>query len=640
MKWGALACVFFASVFAMPGQARVQGITITQRETLPEAVPTGHFGPYERLEGIVRFAFAPDAPANAPVVDLALAPRNGAGEVEARANFVILQPADAARRRGIAWLEVSNRGGMAGLRYFHKAGRGAAEPYGDGLLFRQGLSLIWVGWQYDVPAGEGRMWFDAPIARLRDGGAITGLARSDWVVDADATLLNLGHRSLPTIYQAVDFSHPDHRLTRRQGRDAVREEVARASWRFSADGKAILGDFKAGYIYELVYRTEDPRVVGLGLAAARDFASFAKYDAASPFKVDQAIAFGVSQTGRFLRHFLYQGFNVDEAGRPVFDGMLIHTAGAGRGSFNHRFAQPSRDAHRYSAFFYPTDLFPFSTYPQPDPLTGKARGLLDALPEAAIPKIVATNTGYEYWGRAAALIHSDWRTGADVPLHPRERVYHLAGGQHYVGRMPVRLDGSETGNPLDFLTVLRALAVRLVAWVGEGSAPPPSRYPQRADKTLVPASSLAYPAWLGIARPPQPHSAYVADYGPRWDAGIIDRQPPVLRREIMPLVPAIDPSGNELGGIRLPALSVPAASFIPWSMRKNRANPLELNDFEGFVVALPADLQRPDRARFLAASRTAAQDLIDQGLLLAEDMGDVLHEQATLWDKVMAEDAP
>src|SRR5262249_50308930 len=271
---------------------------------------------------------------------------------------------------------------------------------------------------------------------------------------------------------------------------AARRVVPREQWRFVDDGTRITrtGGFEPGKIYELVYRARDPIVVGIGLAAVRDMMSYATYDAASPFRVRWGLGLGISQTGRFLRHFLYQGFNTDEARRPVFDGLFVHTAGAGRGSFNHRFAQPSRDAHRFSAFFYPTDLFPFSGRSQRDPETAVTDGLLAHEPH--LPKIFLTNTGYEYWGRAASLIHTTPSADADVEPLANERTSHPAGGQHFAVAWPPASPPADTvvayrGSPLDFKPALRSLLVRLVEWVRDGRQPPSSAYPRLDAGTLV-----------------------------------------------------------------------------------------------------------------------------------------------------------
>ena len=83
--------------------------------------------------------------------------------------------------------------------------------------------------------------------------------------------------------------------------------------------------------------------------------------------------FGVSQSGRFLRHLLYLGLDEDEQGRLVFDAVLPHVAGGRRGEFNLRFGQPSVNAQSAAG-----SLFPFADEPQTDPVTGQRDGLLAA----------------------------------------------------------------------------------------------------------------------------------------------------------------------------------------------------------------------------------------------------------------------
>jgi len=665
-----------------PAAPEVVRVEIDRRELILGGRAWGEAGAYEKLVGRVYFSFDPANPANAAIVDLGFAPHNGDGRIEAWAEFMVLQPADPARRRGVAWLEVSNRGGKASLRYFNRALRGALDPtraehFGDGLLFREGLTVIWVGWQWDVPDGEGLVRLHVPVARGPGGTPITGLVRSDWVVDEPVDVLPLAHRGHRT-YPPADPTDSANVLTVRVGREGERRVVPRERWHFVARAEgiemgrltavALEGGFEPGHIYELVYRAEDPRLVGLGLAVVRDMISYAKYDLDSEFPVHYGIAFGVSQTGRFLRHFLYQGFNVDEGGRTAFDGMLVHTAGAGRGSFNHRFAQPSRDAHRYSAFFYPTDLFPFTSRSERDPVTGMEDGLAaDPDRRAHWPKVFYTNTGYEYWGRAAALIHTSPDGRSDVEPLEGERIYHLASGQHFVGPFPPREsplgdDGAEfaatgreqadagppvfVGNPLDFLLTLRALAVRLVAWVADDEAPPPSRYPRLDRGELVPVEGLAFPRVPGVRVPRVAHVAYRADYGPRFRSeGIVDVQPPSLGPHFPVRVPQVDGLGNEMTGARSLELRVPVATYTPWSLRE-RPPTDELRDFVGLYVPLPFDAAQ--RARwhdprpslrelygglrgYMDAARRAASTLVDEGLLLPEDVEGALAAAEARW---------
>jgi hypothetical protein len=663
-RW-ALALALLAPAAAV--RAEVVRVVIDRREEVLDGRAWGKVGAYEKLVGRIYFAFDPDNPENRRIVDLGLAPRNADGKVEAWAEFVVLRPKNEDQARGVAWLEVSNRGGKASLRYFNGASTGALDPttaedYGDGLLFRQGLTLIWVGWQWDVPDREGFVRLHVPFARNPDG-PITGLVRADWTVDDAVDVLDVAHRG-HRAYPVSDPADSANVLTVRDGREAPRRVIPRERWHFvpADDGQdigrlthiALDGGFEAGKIYELVYRAQDPRVVGLGLAAIRDVASYAKYSLHSEFPASRVIAFGVSQTGRFLRHYLYQGFNTDEGNRKALDGMFIHSAGAGRGSFNHRFGQPSRDAHRYSAFFYPTDLFPFTSLPQTDPVTGKEDGLLAHTRPEDLPLVFYTNSGYEYWGRAGSLIHTTPDGTGDVPPLPNERIYQLASGQHFVGSFPPSPE-SETapgvfrGDPLDYFPILRALAVRLVAWVADDEDPPPSAYPTIAEGTLVPPEALAFPPIPGAQPPRVIHVAYRADYGPRFeDRGIVDLQPPQLGPPFPSLVSQVDGLGNEEGGVRGVEVRVPVATYAPWNLRTGAPGGTgELTDFLGTFIPLARDEAerearhdpRPSiaslyagRDAYLARVRQASNDLAIDGFLLTEDLDAVVARAAALWD--------
>jgi len=292
-----------------PFAAIVSRLTVESRQDVLGGRTFGTAGEYEKLAGMVEFALDPNNAANASIVDLARAPRDANGRVIASANFMILRPKTMPRDRAVALLEVSNRGGKAALPYFARAAW-SADPtaeaaFGDALPLRLGLTLIWVGWQFDVPLRDGAMRLDAPVAS--DGGRpIEGLVRSDWTVDERVATLPLGHRNHRP-YSIADPAHPDNVLTERDGRLATRRVVPRDQWRFVDETRiARAGGFEPGKIYELVYRARDPVVVGMGLAAVRDLMSYAKYDPSSPFPVRWGLGLGISQTGRFLRHLVYQ----------------------------------------------------------------------------------------------------------------------------------------------------------------------------------------------------------------------------------------------------------------------------------------------------------------------------------------------
>ena len=666
-----LSLLLLCSVVVWPLHvaSKVLHLQVMSRQDVLDGQAFGTVGAYEKLLGEVVFAVDPDNPLNTRIVDLVHAPRSATGDVEARANFMVLQPKQPQAGQRVALLDVSNRGGKAALMYFNGA-RYSLDPtlpehFGDGLLMRHGLTLIWVGWQFDVPPQPLLLRLQVPIAR-QDGQPIAGLVRSDWTVDDTVTTLPLGHRQ-HMAYPVADPQHPDNVLTERDGRLAPRRIVPRQQWRFAREvaGEVVPdythihmpAGFHAGKIYELVYRAQDPAVVGLGLAAVRDMMAYARYDDRSPFRVDHGIAFGVSQTGRFLRHFLYQGFNTDEQGQRVFDGMLIHTAGAGRGSFNHRFAQPSRDAHRYSAFFYPTDIFPFTSRTQHDPSSGRSDGLLahSHRPDHA-PKIFYTNTGYEYWGRAASLIHTTVDGQADVAPLPHERLYHLASAQHFEWHFPPgpgeRLPAATAyrGNPLRFLVNLRALLLRLVEWVVANREPPPHAYPRLADQTLVAIDQARFPRIPEVSFPQVIHEAYRVDYGPHWPEGIITYQPPRLGPAFPTLVSQVDAVGNDATGIRNVEIQVPVATYTPWHLRTGAAhNSHELTDFLGTFMPLrrtEADRQRlgdtrpsletlyATREAYLRRVDEAAAQLVAQGYLLAEDVERVRKQAIAQWEWV------
>ena len=661
--------------FASAADARVVRVEVDRRVEVLGGQSFGPHGAYELVQGRIYFAFDPGNAANARIADLSRAPRDSAGRVRAWANFSVLQPVDPDKRRGLALVEVSNRGGKFTLPYFNYATAGLApsnpEAFGDGLLMEKGLTVLWVGWQWDLPRNEGNLRLRVPTARHADGSPIYGRVRSDWVPDDSTTVLPLGHRD-HYAYRAVDFDHPDHVLTVRPDRGAERRVIPRDQWSFARrDSTGTLvpdsthvhleGGFVPGKIYECVYRSKNPRVVGLGLAALRDVVSYAKYAPDAVFPVDQGLAVGVSQTGRLLRHFLYQGFNTDEQGRPAYDGVLAITAGAGRGSFNHRFAQPSRDAHRFSAFEYPTDIFPFTSRVQFDSLQWRSDGLLARQRPAHRPKTMYVNTGYEYWGRAASLLHTTPDGTEDVAPLPNERIYHIASAQHFPWQFPPPEDNQLTedptlyrGNPMDHSVVYRALLVRLAEWVDEGAAPPPSRYPRRDAGTLVSIDTLDFPEIPKVETPDVVHEAYRADYGARFRTdGVVTRQPPRLGPAYPSLVSQVDSLGNEQAGLQTVETRVPLATYMPWNLRVGAArNADELTNFYGSVVPLPAtpDEKRatgdprpaattlyPSEEAYMTQVRRAADAMIEAGTLLPADRSRVVERAEALWTWVVEE---
>lgn len=593
----------------------------------------------EAVQGYAYFKFDPTHQQNQRIIDLNLAETDN-GLVNVKTTFYMIQLADPAARKGTL-IEISNRGSKASLRYFNKAS-GQHTPnkpsdIGDALIQRLGLSVMWVGWQSDVFESDENMWVSLPTAM-----GTSGMARSDWTVETPTESLGLSHRnSIKTVYKYASNENNIAYLTYRERPNGAKVVVPRNLWEFTEDGLNINGSFTPG-IYELVYPTENSIVQGLGFALVRDTAEYLKRPNTT-FNSDKVIAFGVSQTGRWLRHFLYQGFNQTEEGMRAFDGMLIHTAGAGRGSFNHRFGQPSRDAHRMSAFFYPTDVFPFTSQAVSHPITGNKDGLLSNLAKEYQPKIFYTNTGYEYWGRAAGLIHT--HNGEDVSPLPNERIYHLASGQHFVEREENLLSIESVsnyfqGNPLNFLLNLRANLANLTHWVIDDVPPPASKYPSFESKTLVNINQYQLPSVLSeLTKPISPHTAYIYDYGSKWSTGIIEHNPPRILATISPPLPQIDNFGNELGGISHPLIVEPLASFLPWVLRHNAVFAKEeMMDFRGAIKLLPKEniLSRYSNwDTYQAKLNKAIDNAISEKTILEEDRDNVLKQGQWLWNKAV-----
>jgi len=645
-----------------PVAAEVVRIDVRSRADLLDGQPFGAAGPYEKVAGTIFFAVDPALPANRIVADVDKAPRNANGRVEFSADFFLIKPKRIERGNGAVLYEVSNRGGKGMIGFFnHAAGSldpSTAAEMGDGFLMKQGFTLLWVGWQFDPPARPGLVRVYPPVA-TDNGRPIRGLVRSDFVVTEKESAHSLADRD-HVAYVVEDPKSPQNVLTVRDSVESPRRTVPRDQWSFTADGTHVALDtkFEPGRIYEVVYSALNPPVVGLGPAAIRDTISMLKYGSADAWSIpsgaiDRAIAFGVSQSGRFLRTYLYYGFNRDERNRKVFDGVIAHVAGAGRGSFNHRFAQPSRDGHPYLNFFYPTDIFPFSDAAQTDRETGITDGLLThaGSPELQ-PKIFYTNSEYEYWGRSASLIHTTVDGSADVPPMENTRIYLLTAGQHGpAGFPPTQTIGQQRNNPLDYRWAMKALLVAMDRWTATGTPPPPSRYPRIGDGTLVAPDRLRFPKVPGITTSTTPHRAYRADYGPRFISdGIVTIEPPRIGTAFPILVPQVDGDGNGIAGIRMPELAAPLATYTGWNLFNARSGPTDtLSSMQGSYVPLlrtAADRKRTtdprvsieeryrDKDQYVGLVSKAALELIDQGYLLAEDLAPVLRNAARHWDYI------
>jgi alpha/beta hydrolase family protein len=661
-----LSAILLVFVSLSPAVAEVVRIEVKSRTDLLAGKPFGAVGPYEKLIGRIYFEVDPSNDANKIITDIDKAPRNARGRVEFSTDFYLLKPKQIERGNGTVLYEVSNRGGKGMLGFYNHA-TGSLNPttdaeMGDGFLMNQGFTLLWVGWQFDPPAREGLMRVYAPIA-TNNGAPIVGIVRSEVIVAKpafDASLADRDHAAYP----AVDPDDPANTLSVRDTIEGARRFIPKSDWKFARleDGKPVAdptrvylaGGFQPGKIYEVVYKSQNPPVAGVGPAAVRDVVSHLKYASADALSVparsiQRAIAFGVSQSGRFLRTYLYYGFNEDEQHRKVFDGVMAHVAGAGRGSFNLRFAQPSRDGHPFLNKFYPTDIFPFTDIIQTDARTGDKDGLLQRVKPELTPRIFYTNSSYEYWGRAASLIHTTVDGKQDAALPESTRIYMFAGGQHGPGAFPPRRSiGQQLNNPNDYRWSMRALLLSMNRWIKDGVPPPPSRYPHIEDKTLVQLDALKFPTLTGVGKPSEAHKAYRVFYGLDFASkGIVSVDPPEVNEAYPILVPQVDADGNELAGIKMPEVAVPLATYTGWNLFNTESGPTNLlSSMQGSYIPLAltrADRDRTrdprasieeryqSRERYLELVSAAARELVRQGYLLEEDITSIVRRADAHW---------
>jgi hypothetical protein len=636
----------FAAIVGAGATARAE-VTRVDVRTRTDIGATG----YEKIVGRVYFAVDPNDPRNQVIVDLDKAPRNAAGRVEFSSDIYILKPRAAGN--GALLLDILNRGGKPALTGFNRGGvndPSTEADLGDRFLLRNGFTVAWVGWEFDIPDQPGLMRMYAPVATLREpqgrpeqgrgttdaGKPITGIVRASFVLSAPAT------EFVVTDLMNYDAIEPDRdsELTVRSAYLGTPQPIARSKWRVKGHTVTLDEGFEPGKTYEIAYRASNPPVSGLGLAAVRDVATWLKHEKDSLAPSRYAYTFGSSQSGRFLREFLYDGFNTDEKDRQVFDGVMAHIAGASRIDLNARWAEP-RGLGVHSA-----TAFPFADAALRDPVSGSTDGLLEnARAKAHQPKVFYTNTPVEYWGtgRVAALVHTSPDGKADLTLPDNVRFYFFAGTQHAPARFPTAVNaGQQRDNPVDYWWTMRALLLAMHKWVSEGTAPPPSAHPSLAAGTLVKASAIGFPAIPGVTSP----QALTA--GPRIANPLLKESG---RGAALPLlVPAVDADGNERAGIRAPDVAVPLGTYTGWNFRNPKTGaPGELVSLLGAFIPFPATKAQREasgdprksvaeryqsRDEYLQKVKQAADGLVHHGYLLADDVPRVMQRAGDTWDLV------
>jgi len=626
-------------IFASPCVAKIVKFEILKVESPAfEGRTFGAVGTYDRIVARATIAVAPDDINNKIIVDLDRAPRNTQGQVEAVTDVEILRPTVAANGNRTLFYEALNRGSKLGLALFNDIPAVTndlvkAADAGNGFLMNHGYTVVWSGWQGDIVPGGGRMTFSPPVAP-----GVTGLAREDFIFD---------HTDNPAIgtlsYPAAELDAANAKISVREREADPRTTPAGLGVAFESPTKISIKrpeGFDAGAIYEFIYIAKDPKVMGLGFAATRDVVSFLRNETAdaagnaNPLtgRIDRAIGFGLSQSGRYLHDYLYLGFNADEAGRVVFDGLMPHISGGKKTFTNYRFSQPGRSPYQHADMLYPGADFPF-TYPViADAVSGKSDGFLArCLAAGNCPKIIKTDSELEFYQQRASLVVTDTQ-GNPITMPDNVRLFLLSNLQHYSlaqdKSQMVKVCANPT-NPLNAGPAVRALLVAMNEWISKGSLPPNSRYPSRADATLAPpwANAVGFPNIPGIAYPSR-----IA-------------QPTALKSEDMPpskgtaypvFVPKTDADGRDIAGIHLPTLEAPAATHTGWNLRKVGFSEGELCDNNGSMIPFAATREErlkindprlsmaeryPNDGDRAAAIAKAAQQLVRDRLLLEEDAG-------------------
>ena len=638
------AALSLIPAYAAPAAARIVGIDITAVEPLADGMGFGEAGAYERVVGFARGEIDPADPANADIADIALAPRNTRGQVEYRTDLFILRPRDPARGSGTLLYEVVNRGRKFLFNWVldapAQAGQAVNDPraardLGTALALRRGHTIVWSGWEADALRQNGGMAIDLPVA-TRNGKPIVETVRDELVSGTR------GPTEAPFFltFAAAGTDQPGATLTVRRREADPPLPVPREAWAFAGPRQLMLLPAgtkpQPGSLYEFTYQAVGPKVLGLGFAATRDVVAYLRGGAAdSPVgKVQRALALGISQSGRFLRDFVRLGFNRDEAGARVFDGMLAHISGIGGVFLNARFAQPSRTNTQHEDHLYPENAFPFSAATQHDPVTGQTGALLRG--DGFDPLWMEVNTETEYWQKGASLLTTDPLGRFDVDLPDTARAYLVAGGFHY-GRSGLVSDKGPCANPRNTLNpgpALRALLVGLEEWVRDGRAPPASRVPRLSDGTLVEPTATGFPYSPGRA---------VASFGNavvRFATYVDPR--PEAGPQYRPLVPRVDADGQGIAGIRLPEVAVPRATHTGWNLYAEPFPAGALCDREGSRLPFAAtkaerdatgDPRRslaeryPDAEAYVHDVARSVDGLVADRLLLRED-GDALVERA------------
>tara|TARA_Y100001960_G_scaffold68477_1_gene72259 strand:+ start:175 stop:2157 length:1983 start_codon:yes stop_codon:yes gene_type:complete len=653
----------------------VKRIDITHRSIYEGGKSFGEVGPYIYLEGVAYFEIDPDNEANTSITDIDLAPLNENGMIEFSSDFSVLKPSDPARGCRTVLLDIVNRGTRTVLSGFNRSDRSATpisnSSSGNGFLMEKGYTIVFCGWQADVPNIPGLIGLHGPEALL-NGEPLVGDIMNQYQANEATQVFPLADRYHKT-NPAAEKDISDAKLFVGDYPDGEFELVSPDLWSLvrvedreievNPSHLYMKKGFELGRIYQLVYKGVGSRLVGLGFAALRDVSIFLKEKdhAVNPLagEIDYVISFGSSQSGRFLRQYLYTGMNIGEDGKLAMDGIIPHVAGGMRGEFNLRFGQPSKDV----CYIMP-GLFPFSDFNQIDPISGQEGGLLNINNSQPVTaKIMFTNTSAEYWRGDAALIHTNLLNDSDGNNLSNVRNYHFAGTQHGSGVYPpieIResdaIQGGNCFNAVDYSPLLRGLLERLRNWIKDGIEPPDSSCPSINKETAVSSSNVIkkFEEVESIKIPFKTLNAMRLDYGNRVDEGLTTILPPERGEKFPAYVSDVDQTLNEVAGIRLPDVSVPLYTNTGWNPRHHSIGNEGLligitGGLAGSSVLLPiteADRDKSGDPRpsleilykskeeYMDKVKYEVKKLVQAGYLLVDDIEDVCSQASDRYEHV------
>lgn len=636
-------------------------IVITDTQPMYGGATFGAVGAYEKLTGTAYGRFDPKDRKNAGLVFVDKAPLDADGLVEYSTDFLMLRPVDPAKGSGRLFYNVVNRGGDQSLSSLNK---GSLTAAGNGFLMNQGYEMVWAGWQPEANAQSAAYKAHFPIA-TNGSQPIVGQVMEVYIPDTPESGSTLTIAADNTFTSTLTYPPLDQdvstgkvTLTVRERYDDVRVPLPSSLVTFVDDTTvridmkpAIAMGFDQGAIYELVYTAKNPYVGGVGFVMVRDLVSYLRNgtkdsagneNPARPggMAIKAALGWGNSQSGRFLKDMVYQGFNEDLFGKKVFDGIIGHVTGSRMTDHNTAFAQTSRWLRQHEERNYPGADFPFTYQTVLDPLTGKTDGILaKCAANSTCPKIFQNDSDFESWNGRISLMVTDPTGNPLTNLPSNVRLFQHTGGAHGAANgVPGSIALCKLqSDPIDYSAISRALVADMDQWVTAGVEPPPSMYPNRTDGTLqtVAQEKATFPTIPGF-----PFSTLVVPA----QVGNYSTQPPTFGASYPVLVPKTDSNGNPTGGVISPDIAAPLGTYMGRNFRRaGHAEDEMCAGNSGFIAFAKTKAQRlasgdtrqsleelyPNgQADFVAKRRAQVQRLIQQRLVLPGELDSLTNQVA------------